>query len=129
MRVLFYTPPFFLEPALEFAREMSRRCEFHLMIEVTPRSIGSMLNVTSAGIRAGVVDADPVLVPAVPDGVRRYWKGARRFPLSVYRNARTVHPATVTASLRVLAAIDRLEPDVVHLDDGSLRLAMAFPRL
>jgi glycosyltransferase involved in cell wall biosynthesis len=129
MRVLFYTHPFFLEPALEFAREMSRRCEFHLMLEVTPRSVGSMLPITSVGMSAGVTDADPVLGPRVPDGVRAYWQDARTFRLAVYDNARTLHPATIPASRRVVQAIDRLEPDVVHLDDGSLRLAMALPWL
>ena len=129
MRVLFYTHPFFLEPALEFAREMSRRCEFHLMLEVTPRSVGSMLALTSAGIPVGVTDADPILGPRVPAGVRSYWQEARSFSLAAYGNARTFHPATIPASRRVLDAIDRLAPDVVHLDDGSLRLAMAFPRL
>jgi glycosyltransferase involved in cell wall biosynthesis len=129
MRVLFYTHPFFLEPALEFAREMSRRCEFHLMLEVTPRSVGSMLALTSSGIPAGVTDADPVLAPRVPAAVRAYWKDAQTFRLAVYDNPRTVHPATIPASRRVVQAIDRLEPDVVHLDDGSLRLALALPWL
>jgi glycosyltransferase involved in cell wall biosynthesis len=129
MRVLFYTHPFFLEPALQFAREMSQRCEFHLMLELTPRSLGSMLATTPAGIPTGLIDADPALASRFPAGVRAYWTGARSFRLAVFGNSRTVHPATVPASRRVLQAIDRLEPDVVHLDDGSLRLAMAFPWL
>ena len=129
MRVLFYTHPFFLEPALEFARELSGRCELHLMLEVTPRTLGSMLSLTSSGIPTGVIDADPVLASRVPAGVRAYWKDVRTFRLAVYGHARTVHPATIPASRRVLEAIDRLEPDVVHLDDGSLRLAMALPWL
>jgi glycosyltransferase involved in cell wall biosynthesis len=129
MRVLFYTHPFFLEPALEFAREMSRRCEFHLMLEVTPRSQGSMLALTSSGIPAGVIDADPILLSRVPDQVRGYWTEVRTFRLAVYDNARTLHPATIPASRRVIDAIDRLEPDVIHLDDGSLRLAMGLPWL
>src|SRR5262245_54620137 len=127
MRVLFYTHPFFLEPALEFAREMAQRCEFHLMLEVTPRSVGSMLQITSSGLSAGATDADPVLAPRVPAAVRDYWKASRSFRLAAYGNARTVHPATIPASRRVVEAIDRLEPDVIHLDDGSLRLAMALP--
>jgi glycosyltransferase involved in cell wall biosynthesis len=129
MRVLFYTHPFFLEPALQFAREMSQRCEFHLMLELTPRSLGSMLATTPAGIPTGLIDADQVLASRFPAGVRSYWTGARSFRLAVFGNSRTVHPATLPASRRVLQAIDRLEPDVVHLDDGSLRLAMAFPWL
>jgi len=129
MRVLFYTHPFFLEPALHFAREMSQRCEFHLMLELTPRSLGSLLATTPAGLPSGLTDADRVLAPRFPAGVRSYWTGAHSFRLAVYGNPRTVHPATIPTSLRVLQAIDRLEPDVVHFDDGSLRLAMAFPWL
>jgi glycosyltransferase involved in cell wall biosynthesis len=129
MRVLFYTHPFYLEPALEFAREMSRRCEFHLMLEVTPRSLGSMLALTSSGMPAGLTDADPVLGPRVPAAVRAYWQETRSFRLAVYGNARTLSPATIPASRRVAQAIDRLAPDIVHLDDGSLRLAMALPWL
>jgi len=129
MRVLFYTHPFFLEPALHFAREMAHRCELHLMLEVTPRSRGSLLATTPAGLPTGLIDADPVLAPVFPPNVHSYWSGARSFRLAVFGNPRTVHPATIPTSVRVLEAIDRLEPDVVHLDDGSLRLAMAFPRL
>jgi glycosyltransferase involved in cell wall biosynthesis len=129
MRVLFYTHPFFLEPALHFVREMAQRCELHIMLEVTPRSRGSLLATTPAGLPGGLVDADRVLAPLFPPGVRAYWSDARSFRLAVFANPRTVHPATFPTSLRVLQAIDRLEPDVVHFDDGSLRLAMAFPRL
>ena len=129
MRVLFYTHPFFLEPALHFAREMAQRCELHLMLELTPRSLGSLLAATPDGLPTGLSDADPILAPAFPPGTRAYWSDARSFRLAVYGNARTVHPATVPTSLRVAQAIDRLAPDVVHFDDGSLRLAMAFPRL
>lgn len=129
MRVLFYTHPFFLEPALHFARELSQRCELHLMLELTPRSLGSLLATTPVGLPTGLTDADRVMASAFPPGVRSYWSGASSFRLAVYGNPRTVHPATVPTSLRVLQAIDRLEPDVVHFDDGSLRLAMAFPWL
>jgi glycosyltransferase involved in cell wall biosynthesis len=129
MRVLFYTHPFFLEPALHFAREMSLRCELHLMLELTPRSLGSLLATTPTGLPTGVIDADPALAPRFPAGVRSYWAGARSFQLAVYGNGRAIAPATIPMSLRVLQAIDRLGPEVIHLDDGSLRLAMAFPRL
>lgn len=129
MRVLFYTHPFFLEPALEFARVMAERTEFHLMLELTPRSLGSLLERTPTGLPAGVIDADSILASAFPPGVRPYWAGARSVRLAVFDNPRTVHPATIPTSLRVLDAIDRLAPDIVHFDDGSLRLAMAFPRL
>lgn len=129
MRVLFYTHPFFLEHALHFAREMSQRCEFHLMLELTPRSRGSLLATSPTGLPPGLIDADQALTTAFPPNVRSYWSGARSFRLAVYPNPRTVHPATFPTSVRVLQAIDRLEPDVVHLDDGSLRLAMAFPWL
>jgi glycosyltransferase involved in cell wall biosynthesis len=129
VRVLFYTHPFFLEPALHFVREMAQRCELHLLLELTPRSRGSLLATTPGGLTSGLLDADRVIGSAFPAGVRAYWSGARSFRLAVYGNPRTVHPATIPTSVRVLRAIDRLQPDVVHLDDGSLRLAMAFPWL
>jgi glycosyltransferase involved in cell wall biosynthesis len=108
---------------------MAQRCELHLVLELTPRSLGSLLATTPAGLASGVIDADPVLAPRFPAGVRAFWTGARSFKLAVYGNARTIHPATIPASLRVIRAIDRIKPDVIHLDDGSLRLAMAVPRL
>jgi glycosyltransferase involved in cell wall biosynthesis len=129
VRVLFYTHPFFLEPALHFAREMAKRCELHVVLELTPRSLGSLLATAPSGLPAGVIDADPVLAPLFPPGVRAYWSGTRSFRLAVFPNPRTVHPASVPAARGVLDEIDRLEPDVVHVDDGSLRLAMAAPWL
>lgn len=129
MRVVFYTHPFFLEPALEFTRAMAQRCEFHLMIEMTPRSLGSLLARTPPGLGPGVVDARSTLESIFPSSIRAYWTGARSVRSAVFGVGRTVHPATLPASMGVLRAIDRLEPDAIHLDDGSLRLAVARPWL
>jgi starch synthase len=129
MRVLFYTHPFFLEPALEFTRVMAERCEFHLMIEMTPRSLGSLLERAPPDLPAGISDAAPVLGAVFPADVRRFWAGAATARFATFSNARTVHPATIAASRRIVRTMERRAPDAIHLDDGSLRLAMARPWL
>ena len=129
MRVLFYTHPHYLEPALEFTRAMAARTEFHLVLETTPRSKGFLLKGVPPRLPAGLLDADPIMRPLFPSAVPAYWEAAKSFRLASFANPGTLHPATVATSRAIVRAIERIAPDIVHFDDVSLRLALALPGL
>ena len=129
LRVVYYTHPFFLEPALHFTAAMATRTEFHLVVELTPRSLGTLLATAPEGLTAGLHDGDDVLGSLMPVGAQAHWRHAASVRVLAFANARTIHPATVLTSRRGIRAIRHLRPDVFHLDDGSLRLALAAPWL
>jgi glycosyltransferase involved in cell wall biosynthesis len=102
MRVVFHTRPPLLEPALHFAREMSRLTEFHLLLELEPRAWSAMFASAPAIHESGILPADPIL---------------------------SLHPASLPVSHAAIRFVRELEPDVLHFDDVSLRMVLNYPEL
>ncbi|GJG86443.1 hypothetical protein tb265_16240 [Gemmatimonadetes bacterium T265] len=129
MRVVYYTFPHLLEPALLFARAMGRLAEFHLVLELAPGAWSAVLpdGAAPADAARGVVPADAVLGPGVPAGVAACWRDLASFHVVRYANRRTYHPATLPVSRRALRFLKALRPDVLHFDDVSPRLALDVP--
>lgn len=129
MRVVFYTRPALLEPALHYAREMSRLTEFHLVVELEPRAWSALFVSAPPTQSSGVVPADPILRDIFPERVQAYWRDAASFNLVSYRNRRSVHAASLPVSHAAIRFFKELRPDVLHFDDVSLRLSLNFPEL
>jgi glycosyltransferase involved in cell wall biosynthesis len=129
MRVVFYTRPALLEPALHFAREMSRLTEFHLVLELEPMAWSALFSSAPSTESAGVVPAGPILRQCFPESLQTYWRDTASFNLVSYRNHRSVHPASLPVSHAAIRFFKDLHPDVLHFDDVSLRLSLNFPEL
>jgi glycosyltransferase involved in cell wall biosynthesis len=129
MRVVFYTQPHFLEPALLFTREMSRLTEFHLVIELSPRARSPLFATAPTSKRSGVVPADPVLARCFPPSIRSYWQQTASFSLVYYHNHKSVHPQSIPVNHAAIRFLRDLQPHVLHFDEMSLRLALNFPEL
>jgi glycosyltransferase involved in cell wall biosynthesis len=123
VKVVYYTLPFFLDTALPFIREMSRRVELHLLLELTPESwANALFDVTPKTLPAGILPAKPILKDYFPPGVVKYWEETASFNLIVYNCPQSIHPSTFWVSHIGTQFIRSLKPDLVHLDDISLRL-------
>lgn len=132
MRVVYYTHPAFLEPALHLARQLAERVELHVLLEISPSSWQSAaFDIPKERLEPGLMAADPVLSRAFPVAVREYWRGAATFHLVVHGERRSIHPRTLVVGREVLRAIRRIGPDVVHVDDTDVspRLALVSPAL
>jgi glycosyltransferase involved in cell wall biosynthesis len=136
MRVVYYTHPAFLEPALHLIRELGPRVELHLLLEVGPSAWRSAaFDVGRPQLEAGLVDADAILRDIFPPSVREYWRPAASFQLVVHDQPRSIHPASFRVGREVMRFVRRMRPDVVHVDDADVspRLALvssgldAFP--
>lgn len=130
MRVLYYTHPAFLEPALCLVKELSRRAEIHLVMELSPgawQTAGFDLRdrPLPPGLRAG----DDILKDAFPPGVRAYWKSAASFHVVVHPSRQSLHLQSWQISRAVLRFAERTGIDVLHLDDVDVspRLPIALP--
>ena len=129
MRVVFYTHPHLLEPALLLTREMSRLTEFHLVLEMSPDAWSACFSATPTRRTGGVMPADPILGPCVPSTIRRYWQEAASFSLVVYPHRRALHWSSLPVSRAAARFLGGLRPDLLHVDDVSLRLALAYRAL
>jgi glycosyltransferase involved in cell wall biosynthesis len=129
VRVVFYTRPSLLDPALSLVRELARQVEVHLLLEITPESWRtSMFDVDARDLPSGIVPGGP-LTDGFPAEVRSYWQDVASFNLVVHTNRRSLHPATWWTSHQAMRFMQRLRPDVVHFDDASLRLGWTVREL
>ena len=127
MRVVYYTHPSFLDTALPLFRELTRLVELHVILEVSPESwSSSVFHLSRLPLRSGIVPALPVLDDHFPAGVRACWRDAASFNFAVHNCRQSIHPNAWWISRRVVRFIRELNPSVVHLDEGSLRLAWAL---
>jgi len=129
MRVAYYTEAPFFDLSLSFMREMARRVELHVFLQVRPRTWPEgQLDLPPANLPAGLVPARPVLA-ALPAGVQAAWQGVAGFYLVVHNQPQALHPANGWVSHHVARFVHRLQPDVVHLEGLPGRLAWALPEL
>ena len=129
MRVLLYTHHSLFEPALCLAAALAERAEVHLLLEV-PAGQWQLANfeVAQQQLPTGLIDANAVLAPHYPAGVRAAWQGTASFHLVVPGRFRARDPRSVRQAGRILGWIRELDPDVMHLDDVDVspRLALAL---
>jgi len=128
--VVYYVRYCFLDTALPLIREMSCKAKLHLLLELSPEmEQGSIFDVTPKGLPSGIVPADPVLKKCFPAGVQTYWQNVASFNLVVHNCRSSIHPITCWIAHKAIQFIRSLKPDIIHLNDVSLRLVWALPEL
>jgi glycosyltransferase involved in cell wall biosynthesis len=130
VRVAYYTHPAFFEPALSVVRELSRRVEVDLLLEIGPAAWQTAaFDLRPRTLAAGLLQADPILREVFPPGVRDYWRSAASFHLVIHQSRASLHPASFGISRRVLSFVRSAGADILHVDDVDVspRLALALP--
>lgn len=129
MRILYYTHSAFWEQALSLVKELSRRAEVHLLVEVGPDAWNTAaFDVTRRELGAGLVPAGEVVEPAFPPAVSSYWRDVASFHLVVHTSKLSLHPSSWRRSREVMHFAESLKVDILHIDDldVSPRLALAL---
>lgn len=129
MRIVYYTHPALFEPALSLVRELGRRVELHLLLEITPTAWNiAGFDVDPRALPSGLVAADDVLRAAFPAGVRAYWQAARTFHLVVHSTRRSLHARSWAISRQAVRFAAGVGADVFHIDDVDVspRLALGL---
>jgi glycosyltransferase involved in cell wall biosynthesis len=125
MRVLYYTTAAFLDQVLSFMPALGAICEVDLVVEVSPEGWNTnMLGDPGESLHSGVLDGSEVLGGSLTDTALASLAGLRSFHAAVHTCTHTRHPRTVLVSRRVRRFIAQRRPDVVHMNDVSLRLLM-----
>lgn len=126
MRVVYYTHPAFLEPALHLARALASVVELHLLLELSPGAWRTgAFDLDPLTLADGLVPADPILATHFPPGVRAFWRAATSAHLVVHHARRAVHPASWRVSHQAAAFIRGLRPQVLHFDNVPRRMLLA----
>lgn len=130
IRVVYYMYPWFLDPALPKIRVIARSTDLHLLLELSPEGWQQgLFDAAPKLLSSGIIPASPVIGDCFPAGVKTYWQGTASFNLAVHNCPKSIHPATWWVSHKVVRFIRSLKPDILHLDDVSLRVAWALPGL
>ena len=130
MRVVYVTQTAFLDTALNRIRALSKLVDLHLVLELTPQSwTESFFDIGPRLLHDGVVSAVSLLTEALPPGVAHYWQGLSSANLAVFKDSRSISPRVMRTSQVVAKAIERLRPDVLHLDEATTRLGWGLWRL
>lgn len=130
MRVVYYTHSAFFEPALCLVRELSRRVDLDLLLEISPHAWQTAaFDVGFRQLPAGIVPAGDFLATVFPPAVRAYWESAAGVHLVSHRSHQSLTPASWTLSRRVLRFARERRADVLHVDDVDVspRLAIGLP--
>lgn len=116
--VAFYTRPSFMDAATGLLEALARRCDVHLVVELSPEGrlgpLGSVPDDLPAGICEGNLDW-------APEHVAGRLSGLKSFHFAVFTSARAFHPSNALVSLRIARLLKRAGVEVVHFDDTTSR--------
>ncbi len=130
LRVVFYTHTAYLAPALQLLEHLSRVAEVHAFVELSPGAWHlDLFDVAPTDLAPGLMPATPLLRAAFPPSMWTSWTGAASLQFVVHKEVRSLHPTSWRISRLAARHIANLQPDVVHFDDESLRMALALPWL
>jgi glycosyltransferase involved in cell wall biosynthesis len=82
-----------------------------------------MFDIQEQTISPGVHDAIPFLNHSALKSLEKYWKRCASISIVVHTCPKSMHPKTWRTSRHAVNYIRNLKPDIIHLDDISLRLA------
>jgi len=124
MDIVYYTRPSFLDPAFSKIEALSQILNVHLFIELSPEGWRSAIfDISNQELASGVHDGVSFLERVFPSSLHKYWKRCASVSLVVHTCSKSIHPKTWRVSYQAMKYIKKLNPDVFHLDDISLRLA------
>jgi glycosyltransferase involved in cell wall biosynthesis len=128
LKVVYYTHTFFLDPALLLARALSKKCELHLFVELTPSNWNSALfDIPRRDmLRNEIIPGETLLDGAFPEGIRAYWRDAASFQFVVHKHTSAFNPQAFLLSNQAARAISKLKPDIIHLDEIFPKFAMGL---
>jgi len=129
MKLVYYSQTCFLDHVLPQVKSLSRLVELSLFVEISPELWSSSIFEAPDSLPSGVIQADPVFESCFPSNVRKYWQDCANIFLVVHNCQRTIHPGTWRVSHQAAQFIRSLEPDILHLDNVTTRLASAIPEM
>ena len=123
MHVVYLTRPPFLDSSLNRARALAQLVDLTFVIELWPQWWhSSCFDAPRRRLRPGLTSGDWLLEEAMPERVARYLEDARGVYLAAFNQWRSFDMRTVITGQAVAAGLRRLRPDVLHMEESSVRI-------
>ncbi|WP_136809827.1 glycosyltransferase family 4 protein [Desulfosediminicola flagellatus] len=130
MRVIYYTRPCYLDLATEYAAELAKQVELHLVVEIAPESRqSSIFDIGDQKLQTGVIDGRTFLKHNFPKLFVSYLAECASITLVVHNCPKSFHPTTWRVNLEAMNFCRTIDPDVIHFDGIVPRTAWGISRL
>ncbi|HEV7665716.1 MAG TPA: glycosyltransferase family 4 protein [Chloroflexota bacterium] len=97
----------------------------HVLLEVSPHAWElESFELKQQDLPSGIVPAESILANFFPSGVQAYWHGLASFNLVVHHSQQSLRPSAWRVSHAAAAFIRRVNPHVIHFDEGSRRMLL-----
>jgi len=111
-------------------RALAKFTELHLLLEISPEEWKSCIfDVSRISLPSGIVSARPIIQKSFLSEIQKYYEECASFNLVVHNCRKSMHPSSWIVSHKLVKFIKSLEPNIMHCNDVSLRLAWAMPEL
>src|SRR5690349_306102 len=125
MRVIYYTHPCFLEPALLLTENLSKRACVDLCMEISPSTKRiPIVDLDFKRDTSGLLPADEVIRSSEDATHIRVTRQLLHGYLALYRTRRTLDPRTYFESRRIIWRMMSFRPDIIHIDDPDMSLRL-----
>ncbi len=130
MRIVYYSRPCFFDTLLPRIEALNTFVELHLIIELSPEGWNSsFFDLHRSNIKGTIVNGKEFLSQYFPKSIQKYWHECASFKLIVHPHPKSLYPKTWQISNAAINEILKIKPDVLHIDDISLRLAPLLFRI
>ncbi len=124
MKVLYYTRPCFLDLALSHAAELAKLVELHIVLELAPENWqSSIFDLSRQMLTQGVHDGTAFFRREYPQIFDIYLSHCESITLIVHNCPKSIHPKTWRVALQAMRFCRKIDPDIIHFDEPSLRTA------
>lgn len=126
MKVAYFTRPCYFDTTLPLVEQLALLAEVHLFVELTPQGWrtnvleGDLSASASPGLVSGGEAAEHYLGP-----LRERLGSVQSVTLAVHTAKRSLAPRSLGLGYRTVRAMSRQRPDIVHIEEGSPRIALS----
>ncbi len=128
MIVVYYTSAFFLDVMLETIQTIKYKVDLHVFIEISENSKNAtLLNVNSLNGLDFIEDPVKVIGEKKWEKFKPYFDNVKSVQFIVYKNKKSFSFLTIFKAFRLGFYLKKLNYDVIHFDNLSLRLIGLYP--
>lgn len=130
MKILYYTRTFFLDTAIPRAVALSKFNSVFFLLEVAPESYRSnFFDFDLKNYDSGIISGYNIFEKNWPSKACTVFKSFTNFDLFHYNHKRTLDIRTIRLNRRLYDYIVSINPDIIYVDEFSLRFALLIPNI
>jgi len=127
MKIVYYTYPSFLDPALHFIKELSKYCELYCILELSPETFHSgFFDIEPRNFNSRLENGVSFFTNNFPPFIKEYLENVIDFKITIFKNKHACNPINIFTIYPVIKYLQKVKPDFIHFDQITIR---SFPIL